>query len=462
MYVIPFSVLRASPKTGRMAETAQLTKAAQAGVLSDDTRDYSIDGKRPASVVHPGTADEVAGLLREATDHGRAVCPVGRGAFLHIGDVPVRYEQALCTRGLDRVIDYQPTDMTVRVQAGLSIATLQAALGESGQWLPLDPPLPERATVGGMIAANLTGPCRFSQGTVRDFLIGIRVARADGTLIKGGGQVVKNVAGYDVPKLYCGSLGTLGVIVEATFQVRPRPHSQALLAVECASAEQAGAVALRLAGSDVQPFLVELANFGPPADDTLPTPDRGPYHVFIGLAGLEEEVTDQRRRIPALLHDAKAADTGTPDVTELDADRAATLARALRDFPVSGDAALRCKVSLPPAQVAGFCSDLEAEAQRHGLAARLLARAGNGIVYCAFTPIVSPGSDEELLALVQWTRAWTAQHSGFAVVEDIVPELKARVDVWGDIGAAFPLMQRLKTSLDPHGLLNPGRFVGGL
>ena len=443
-----------------MAETARLTNAARAVALSDDARDYSIDGKRPASVVHPGTEDEVADLLREATADGRAVCPVGRGAFLHLGGVPTRYDQALCTRGLDGMIDYQPTDMTVRVQAGLDVATLQAALGENGQWLPLDPPLPERATVGGMIAANLTGPCRFSQGTVRDFLIGIRVARADGTLIKGGGQVVKNVAGYDVPKLYCGSLGTLGVIVEATFQVRPRPQSQALLAVECASAEQAGAAALRLAGSDVQPFLVELANFGPPVADA--SPSRGPYHVFIGLAGLEEEVADQRRRILALLHDAKAANAGTPDVTELDADRAATLSCALRNFPVSGEAVLRCKVSLPPSRVAGFCSDLEAEAQRHGLADRLLARAGNGIVYCAFTPTAALISDEELLALVQWIRAWAAQHRGFAVVEDIAPSLKVRADVWGGVGTAFPLMQRLKASLDPQGILNPGRFVGGL
>ena len=443
-----------------MAETVPFVRAAPSGTQSDGG-DYSIDGKRPASVVYPISADEVTDLLREATVHKRAICPVGRGAFLHLGGVPIRYDQALCTRGLDGVIDYQPTDMTVRVQAGLSIATLQAALGESGQWLPLDPPLPERATVGGTIAANLTGPCRFSQGTVRDFLIGVRVVRADGTLIKGGGQVVKNVAGYDVPKLYCGSLGTLGVIVEATFQVRPRPQSQALLAVEFADAERAGAAALRLAGSDLQPFFVELANFGPPADGMLPTPGRGPYHVFVGLAGLEEEVADQRRRIPELLLNDGGAD-GAPDVTELDTDRAAALSCTLRDFPVSGDADLRCKISLPPSQVAGFCADLEAEAARHELAVRLLARAGNGIVYGAFTPLVPPGSDEELLALVQWARAWAAQHRGFAVVEDIAPELKTRADVWGNVGVALPLMQRLKASLDPQCLLNPGRFVGGL
>ncbi len=443
-----------------MAETAPFVRAAPSGTQSGGG-DFPIDGKRPASVVRPTSTNEVTDLLREATVHKRAVCPVGRGAFLHLGGVPIRYDLALCTRGLDGVIDYQPTDMTVRVQAGLSIATLQAALGESGQWLPLDPPLPERATVGGMIAANLTGPCRFSQGTVRDFLIGVRVVRADGTLIKGGGQVVKNVAGYDVPKLYCGSLGTLGVIVEATFQVRPRPQSQALLVVEFADAERAGAAALRLAGSDLQPFFVELANFGPPADGTRSTPGRGPYHVFVGLAGLEEEVADQRQRIPELLLDDREAD-GVPDVTELDTDRAAALSCTLRDFPVSGDADLRCKVSLPPSQVAGFCADLEAEAARHELPVRLLARAGNGIVYCAFTPLVPPGSDEELLGLVQWTRAWAAQHRGFAVVEDIAPELKTRADVWGNVGVALPLMQRLKASLDPQGLLNPGRFVGGL
>ena len=222
---------------------------------------FVIDGQAPEAVVYPTSLEEVSRLLKEANENGRALSPVGHGAFLHLGGVPKRYEQALCTTGLSAIVDYQPTDMTITVGAGLSLAQLQAILGENGQWLPLDPPCPERATVGGVIAANLNGPARFSQGTVRDFLIGIKVVRADGTLIKGGGQVVKNVAGYDLPKLYCGSFGTLGVIVEATFMIRPRPEAQTTLVLTFPSAEKAGEVGLKLTGSDMQPFFLELANF---------------------------------------------------------------------------------------------------------------------------------------------------------------------------------------------------------
>ena len=201
---------------------------------------FIIDGQAPEMVVYPASVDEVSRMLKEANEHDRAISPVGHGAFLHVGGVPKRYQQALCTTALSTVVDYQPTDMTITVGAGLDLAQLQAILGENGQWLPLDPPCPERATVGGVIAANLNGPARFSQGTVRDFLIGIKVVRADGTLIKGGGQVVKNVAGYDLPKLYCGSFGTLGVIVEATFMIRPRPEAQTTLVLAFSSAGKSG------------------------------------------------------------------------------------------------------------------------------------------------------------------------------------------------------------------------------
>ena len=433
---------------------------------------FIIDGQAPETVVYPASVDEVSRLLKEANEHDRAISPVGHGAFLHLGGVPKRYQQALCTTALSTVIDYQPTDMTITVGAGLSVAQLQAILGENGQWLPLDPPCPERATVGGVIAANLNGPSRFSQGTVRDFLIGIKVVRADGTLIKGGGQVVKNVAGYDLPKLYCGSFGTLGVIVEATFMIRPRPEAQTTLAVPFPSAEKAGAAALKLTGSDMQPFFLELANFSPLPSHPSTSPltggieggSGGPflpgYFLFVGFAGMQEEIDDQRSHLRDVLGDAAGV------IEELSGDEAQTLSQALRDFPVSGPATLRCKVSLQPTQLATFCADLAAEARRRHAPVRLLARAGNGILYTAFEGEAVP--DDQLLALVDWIRVhapppiWGGIGGGFAVVEEIPSALKKRANVWGTVGKAFPLMQRLKATLDPNGILNPGRFVGGL
>ena len=413
---------------------------------------FVIDGQAPEAVVYPTSLEEVSRLLKEANENDRALSPVGHGAFLHLGGVPKRYEQALCTTGLSAIVDYQPTDMTITVGAGLSLAQLQAILGENGQWLPLDPPCPERATVGGVIAANLNGPARFSQGTVRDFLIGIKVVRADGTLIKGGGQVVKNVAGYDLPKLYCGSFGTLGVIVEATFMIRPRPEAQTTLALTFSSAEKAGEAALKLTGSDMQPFFLELANFSPLSPSRDQSGDA--YCLFVGFAGMQEEIDDQRSRLRGALGD----DTGS--IEELSVDEARTLSQALRDFPVSGPATLRCKVSLQPTQLAAFCADLESEAQRRHAPVRLLARAGNGILYAAFEGKAVP--DDQILSLVDWIRVHATSNNGFAVVEEIPPALKERANVWGSVGKAFPLMQRLKETLDPKGILNPGRFVGGI
>jgi glycolate oxidase FAD binding subunit len=341
--------------------------------------------------------------------------------------------------------------MTVTVEAGMTVARLQEALAENGQWLPIDPPLPEKVTVGGIIAANLSGPVRLSQGTIRDFLIGLKVIQANGIMIKGGGRVVKNVAGYDLPKLYCGSFGTLGVIVEATFKVRPRPEAQAVLLLTFPSAGQAMDLALRLLGSELQPFFLELANFDPleeeNRDDT--------YRLVVGFAGIKEEVAYQCARIRELTQSQESV------FDEWAEENAQTLMQTLRNFPVSGAALLRCKTSLLPTQVAAFCKDVQEEVGLYGLSVRHLARAGNGIIYSRFlrSAQVSP---EKLLSLVNWLRILAKKLDGYVVVEALDPVLKERVDVWGHVGGAFPLMKKLKETLDPQGMLNPGRFAGGI
>jgi glycolate dehydrogenase FAD-binding subunit len=416
-----------------------------------DRQQFAIDGLRPQGAVYPETVEQVSQTLKAANEQGHAIVPVGYGAFLHLGGIPRRYDLALSLQRLNRIVDYQPADMTVTVEAGLTLTRLQKILGEHGQWLPIDPPLPEQATIGGVIAANLSGPMRLSQGTVRDFLIGLKIVQADGTVIKGGGRVVKNVAGYDLPKLYCGSFGTLGVIVEATFKVRPRPEAQAVLSLTFPLAEQAMELALRLLGSELQPSFLELTNFNPLEEEG----EAGPYRLVVGFAGIAEEVAYQRARIRELVGSAE------PVIEEWHGEDEQTLMQALRDFPVSSAAALRCKTSLLPTQVATFCKDVQEEAVLRGLAVRHLARAGNGIVYSRFLPSVEI-SPEKLLSLVDWLRILTKKLEGYVVVEAIDPVLKDRLDVWGHVGGTFPLMKRVKETLDPQGILNPGRFVGGI
>ena len=207
---------------------------------------HAVDGVTVRESVVPQSAEEVASILADASQLGQAVIPVGGGTSLSLGNPPRGADLALSTRALSQVIDYEPTDLVLSVGAGARFSDVQAVLGEHGQRLPLDPAGGEDATIGGLIATARWGPLRHSAGTLRDLLIGIAVAHPSGTVTKAGGMVVKNVSGYDMPRLYHGSLGTLGVITSANFKVLPQPRAEATVTASHASADEAFAAAARV------------------------------------------------------------------------------------------------------------------------------------------------------------------------------------------------------------------------
>ena len=186
---------------------------------------FEIDGIAAHERAAPATAAELAATLQAADEAGNAVAAVGGGTQLDLGMPPSRLDVVIDTTGLNRVVEYEPADLTVTVEAGIRFAELQRILGEQGQFLALDPAVQDGATIGGVIATNTSGPLRLSYGTPRDLVIGTRVANPDGTLTHAGGRVVKNVAGYDLNKLYIGSLGTLSIVVELSFKLAPIPPS---------------------------------------------------------------------------------------------------------------------------------------------------------------------------------------------------------------------------------------------
>src|SRR3990170_7695424 len=186
------------------------------GVLGA-TATFAVDGLTPQAAVAPASYEQVAAVMRYSYAEGLAVIPWGGGTYIHAGNIPARYDIALGLSRLNAVVEHEPADLTATVQAGMTLSELQRHLGGAGQLLPLDPPGGERATIGGILAANASGPWRHAFGSARDMTIGLRVITAEGRITRAGGRVVKNVAGYDLCKLYIGSLGTLGVIVEATF-----------------------------------------------------------------------------------------------------------------------------------------------------------------------------------------------------------------------------------------------------
>jgi len=215
------------------------------GLVEAAEGSYPVDGVAARFVARPRSVSEASQVLAAAAADGLAVAFAGGGSKLGLGNPPERVDLEVQTSGLGQVLEHAAGDLVVRAQAGVPLADLQAALAPAGQWLALDPPEP-RATVGGVVAANASGPRRLRYGTVRDLIIGITVVLADGTVAHAGGKVVKNVAGYDLAKLFCGSLGTLGMVAEAIFRLHPLPAATAVVTVQVESPAQAGRAVQRL------------------------------------------------------------------------------------------------------------------------------------------------------------------------------------------------------------------------
>src|SRR5215203_3452263 len=248
----------------------------------------SVDGVAAPSFLVPGDAQETAAFLAEAAALGRAVSPVGGGTALNLGNPPERLDCVLSTERLAGIIDYEPTDLVMSVGAGARFGDVQAVLAEHGQRLPLDPPGGADATIGGLIATGRWGPLRYSAGTLRDLLIGISVAHPSGTVSKAGGMVVKNVSGYDMPRLYLGSLGTLGIVVSANFKVLPRPRAEATVVVPYDDLTAAMTAAGQLRSGREPIGALEVAFL------------EGAWHLAARVEGREETVESVAGRIGAI------------------------------------------------------------------------------------------------------------------------------------------------------------------
>ncbi len=408
---------------------------------------FSAAGSVPRLVVRPSSVDAVVAAVRSAGEAGLAVVPAGNATHLDVGAPPRRYDVALSCAGLDEIVAHDAGDMTVTAQAGVTLAALNERLAAAGQWLPVDPPRAEETTLGGLIAADRNGPLRLAHGKVRDLLIGLRVVLADGSLVRGGGRVVKNVAGYDLPKLFTGSFGTLGVIVEATFKVRPRPPEEALFAWPMASIESAAAAAMGVLGAPLFPVLLEAVNA--PSAEAMGLPPGAA--LLVGCAGSPVEVAEQERRLKAH-SDGRAR--------RCEAGRAEAVAKALRDFPQpASDEALVARLSCLPASLGGMLERIESEATARHLSVEIAAHAGSGVAWCQVVEAADPG---QLTLFAEWARIEARGHGSWLVFESLPAALRHRVDPWGYAEPALALMARVKKALDPAAMFSPGRFVGGL
>jgi glycolate oxidase FAD binding subunit len=391
-----------------------------------------------------------------ASEVGGPVTPWGGGTAASVGMPASRAGLVMGLSRLGRLLDHEPGDLTATVEAGITIEAFQTALASRGQWLSLDPADAGRATVGGVLATNACGPRRHLYGTARDLLIGVTVVTAEGTVVKGGGKVVKNVAGYDLPKLFIGSYGTLGVIVEATVKLRPLPEQEELVGVRFDRLKDAGAAVRVIAASDLIPNAVELLDTaaGGGAGLAFGAPPSGGVLV-VGFDGVREQVDWQRAELARL-----TGPLGGRDVRVLDTAAWARLVPAARAaFPTT---AAVMALAVLPSQVAETMEQGAGIARARGLASAWAAHAGVGVVRGALASHPAPRNPSALSAVLAEWREMARAGGGHANLEWAPVAVKSQVPVWDDPGAARRIMERIKAQLDPRNILNPGRFVAGI
>jgi glycolate oxidase FAD binding subunit len=395
----------------------------------------------------PSTLAEATEALRRADRDGERILFVGGGTEISLGAPPTGAEVVLATEQLERVVEHAPLDQIVTVEAGVRLARLQDLLARDGQMLALDAPWATQATLGGLVATNAFGPRRTRYGSIRDLIIGVSIVRADGTEARGGGKVVKNVAGFDLPKLMVGSLGTLGLIATVTFRLHPRPETERTVLFPDLDADAVRRVVLVLREAQLEPGAVAaLVHEG---GDDLGVRFDGRFELGVRFEGFEAGVRQQAMKLLELAtrQGWRAESLG------------AEIARAFwarHDDARESSAGFRAKLAAQPmdlervanAAIGSLLTALEVP--------RCVCYPVLGLAFVAGEVRV-PG---QVAAAV--TAAREAIPEGSVVLHAAPPEVRAAVDVWGRPPAALPLMKAVKQRLDPARRLAPGRFVGGL
>ena len=424
--------------------------------------EYAIDGLSPMAVVVPENREQVADVMRWAAGNGVTVFPRGGGTKTALGNPPDSVGVVLDLSRLNRVIDYQPGDMTATVEAGITLGALQQELATARQFVPLESPLPGRATVGGTLATAYSGPMAHAYGPPRDWLIGIGVVGADGVATKAGGRVVKNVTGYDLNRLYTGSLGTLAVIVEASFKVSPLQPEEYAMAAPFDTMEEAVAAGREALSLPAGP-LSYLAVTGGLARHFLASHPGSPLGQALSerLGGLalcffSGRTASVERRV----EDTTAAllNAGAMDAVAIDGPLATRQWATDLGWQEDSRPALALRITAPrriiPA-LAKTCLNI-------GLGespSEVMADPGFGAMRLLFW---DDAEEEEILATIDDVRRAVRQHGGSVVVDICHPSIKVNLDVWGQEPSGMEIMRRIKEQYDPQRLLNRGRFLGRL
>ena len=461
-------------RTAAATHLAEIVGDASCSTDSSQLAAYEIDGVRPSAVLHPATAEEVAEIVKTAAAEKLAIVPCGTRTKLAIGSPPSKYDVALALTRLDRVISYDPGDLTLSVEAGISLRKLADILAERRQFLPLAVPFFGRTTIGGTIASGVDSPLRQFYGTARDYILGIEFVTGDGTIAKSGGRVVKNVTGFDLHKLMVGSLGTLGVLTKVNFRTFPLPLGTRAFVVHFKTATPALDMRARISQSPLRPLTMEVLSpevanlfYSEQATRLEPKPllpsllSADTWAFTSGFAGTDNTLNRCETEVRKF-----AADSGAVAITTVSAEHIPGAFGRKREFiPIalaSSPAATILKIGVLPSKLSDILTEIQAAADSDSLRHAILAR-GLGIVYVALLPNSKDDSSRIKVArAAARIQSACARLEGHTTIPWCPTEWKSHLSIWGPERADLPQMRKLKTVFDPHAILSTGRFVGGI
>ena len=431
------------------------------GGRSKNTGEFAIDGMLPDLVLTPRSFEQVAEIIRNADNEKLSIVPWGSGTSMARGRAPEKYDIALSLRKLDAIIELEPEDLTCSVQAGITLGELNAVLSEYGLFLPVDPPYSDTATIGGIAASNVYGPLRYQYGTIRDLLLGMHMILSDGTMVKSGGKVVKNVAGFDVHKLFIGSMGTLGIIERLNLRLMPLPAVRKTLFIGLDSIPEAVRTAEGIINSNLLPEFIVITCKGAMEKITSQTgmsAPSGTTGLFIGIDNHPRNTgwqTDEIRRM------IEGKSLKCLSLLEGSANEQVRI--KIREYPetLSGELILKINFLLSDFHELYRRQKELQESLPHP--AFLTVNPGMGVMHLIFDDIESLSREEKdkYIWFVEYELELVESYRGKMTIEAAPQWLKERMSVSNKRHNDYLLMQTIKSGLDPNNIMSPGRLNGG-
>jgi glycolate oxidase FAD binding subunit len=455
------------------------------------TAEYAVDNIAPEAVVFPKNTDQVAEVVKFSNRENLTVVARGSGTKMAMGNPPQKLDLVVCTARMNHMLDVDTANLTMTVEAGVKFRDIQARLAtqedrcylpledlgaesdeiicsdrsHSGCFIPIDPPYANKATIGGIIATDTTGPRRLLYNLPRDSIIGIRYVAPNGDIMGSGGKTVKNVSGYDVSKLMVGSMGTLGILCEMTIRLLPLPEKMQTLLVSFTGLSEAYAFAERIFETSLLPAAVEIMNgeaYNHLAMKNVPEFESNSYVMAVALEAFSPAVNRMHSEI---LEMAKSGGAGGDAVLEEDDHRSFWLAMsnlsATVDKKFSG--LIKAKLNYPLSLGKNIIESGESIFSQANLDYYFQTHAGSGICHTGLLidEKDTAATDKAVAALGQLLER-CREVDGNLVIQSAPADVKDRLKIWGEIGSSFVIMKRLKNQLDPTGIMSPGRFVEGL